>query len=296
MPEPPLDALGALAQATRAARTPEERRQAAMKVAAERSDELASELAEIDSLRQQAAELERVAQQRADEALEVRARFMANISHELRTPLNGIIGYLEILSEGIGGPLTAAQQRQIHRIRAGAFRLKEMIEEILTFSRLEAGGETVEMEDTDVAIAVNEVVALVGPLMEDKALTFNVVLPETPQTIRTDSGKLRQILLNLLSNAQKYTDRGQVDLRVEQDGQTTTITVRDTGRGIPTQDHEKIFGPFQRLPTPDYRGGTGLGLSVSRSLTTLLGGDITVQSEVGHGSTLVVRIPSRPRS
>ena len=293
MPEDRLDTLRALAEATRGAES-EEDLQRALMVLAERSGDLASELAELDRLHERALELERLARQRADEADEARTRFLDNVSHELRTPLNGIIGYLDLLSEGIGGTLTEAQERQIQRIRAGAVRLKEMIEEILTFSRIEAGGEVLDVAETDVGAAVADVAALVGPLMTEKALAFDVALPPDPLVIRTDGGKLRQILLNLLSNAQKYTERGHVQLTVEDDGAAAVVIVRDTGPGIAARDRERIFHPFQRLFTADQRGGTGLGLSVSRSLATLLGGDLTVESEPGSGSTFVVRIPKAP--
>ena len=296
MPERALDALRALAEAARGAGSVEEAQRAALAVLTDHSAELAADLAELDRSRQRALDLERLARQRADEADEARLRFMDNVSHELRTPLNGIMGYLDLLSEGIGGVLTEAQESQIQRIRAGALRLKEMIEEILTFSRIQAGDEALDLEETDLGAAVAEVGALLRPLLEDKALAFEVILPEDPIRIRTDAVKLRQVLMNLLSNAQKYTDRGRVELSLASEAGQALIAVRDTGPGIAVRDHEKIFHPFQRLPSRDTRGGTGLGLSVSRSLVALLGGELTLESEPGRGSAFLVRLPLQPSS
>ncbi len=241
-------------------------------------------------LERQTMELED-ARTRAEEANRVKAEFLATMSHELRTPLNGIMGYSDLLDAEIGGPVTTAQKAQIGRIRAGARHLLQIIEEILTFSRIDAGREESHVEEVDVVQLAEEACRLVEPLAEQKSIRFAC---ETPNalTMVTDPGKLRQILLNLLSNAIKFTDKGEVRLTVSCNHAECTFEVRDTGSGILPADSERIFEAFyQGNAGARVRSGTGLGLSVSRGLARLLGGEITLTSVVGEGSTFVVSLP-----
>lgn len=227
-------------------------------------------------------------------ASEAKSAFLATMSHELRTPLNAIIGYQSLLKEGIDGSLTEPQLVQLSRIRASADHLLMLIDEILTFSRLEAEKETVRWEETELRPIVEEAVTMVRPLAEAKGLSLRVEVPD--ERVLTDADKLRQILVNLLSNATKFTQHGQIIVRARANEGGAEISITDTGIGIAPENLERIFEPFWQVEQSSTRraGGTGLGLSVSRSLARLLGGDVTVESKLGEGSTFTVTAPARP--
>src|SRR5690606_7215260 len=141
--------------------------------------------------------------------------FISVISHEFRTPLTAIIGYTDLLSTGVSGKLQPAQERQLDRIRTSAWHLTQLVDEILTFSRLEAGRESLSLENVDVVILARDTAALMSPGAAEKGLSLACELPDTPVPVRTDSGKLRQVLLNLLGNAVKFTVRGGIMLHVQ---------------------------------------------------------------------------------
>ena len=225
-------------------------------------------------------------------ASEAKSTFLATMSHELRTPLNAIIGYQSLLKEGIDGSLNESQLAQLSRIRAGADHLLGLIDEILTYSRVEADKEIVRLEDERLRPIVEEAVAMVKPLADAKGLALRVDVPDS--TLKTDGGKLRQILLNLLSNAVKFTDRGEISLRARLNGDAAEFFIADTGIGIAEENLQRIFDPFWQVEQSSTRraGGTGLGLSVSRSLARLLGGDITAESKLGEGSRFTVTLPA----
>jgi signal transduction histidine kinase len=170
--------------------------------------------------------------------------------------------------------------------------LKGLIEEILAFSRFEVGAEDLHLGETNVGLLARELAELLEPLIRERGLRLGVRVPDDLRPIRTDAVKLRQILMNLLANAQKYTDTGGIELLVEQepDG-AVRASVTDTGPGIERADQDRIFEPFWRLPGSGERSGTGLGLTLARSLARLLGGDLHVRSEPGMGSTFTVRVP-----
>jgi signal transduction histidine kinase len=253
----------------------------------------AQALRAADRARTAALAREAAARRAAEGASRAKSDFLAVMSHELRTPLNAIIGYEALLSDGITGPVTDAQRQQLARIRAGATHLVSLIDEILTLSRIEAGRERVHVESVDVAQAVDEAAALTAPQAREKGLAFVVRPPADPIVIRTDAAKLRQVLLNVLANAVKFTERGEVALTAERDGAWIAFRVRDTGIGIDAEHLERIFDPFWQVEQPTTRRstGTGLGLDVSRRLARLLGGDLTVESAVGEGSTFTLRLP-----
>jgi len=222
----------------------------------------------------------------------VKSEFMAVMSHELRTPLNAIIGYADLLDANVAGELNDRQRDQLGRIRTGSKHLLRLIEEVLLFSRLEAGREEVVWERVDLAALVREAAVLVEPLAREKRLEFRVdTPPELPAV--TDAVKLHQIVLNLLSNAVKFSDAGEVAVEVRQVGGEARIEVRDTGIGIAEENLERIFDAFSQVEQAPTRrvGGTGLGLSVTRNLARLMGGDVTVESRFGGGSIFTVRLP-----
>lgn len=233
------------------------------------------------------------ARARAEEANKVKATFLATMSHELRTPLNAIIGYTDLLDAEIAGALTGGQKVQLQRIDLASKHLLQMIEEILTFSRIEAGREEVRFDQVDLVELAVETCKLVEPLAAQKALEFKYDGPEQLMA-RTDAGKMRQILLNLLANAIKFTERGGVGLRVADEDDQVVFEVRDSGVGIAPDQLDRIFEPFHQARTTgaSRAGGTGLGLTVSRELARLLGGDLLVASSLQQGSTFTLRVPT----
>jgi signal transduction histidine kinase len=250
-----------------------------------------------DLQRAQFLEREQEARREAETANRTKGDFLAVMSHELRTPLSAIIGYQELLADGITGPVTELQRHQLGRIKVSARHLLELIDEILTYSRAEAGKEEVQYEVTAVNTMVDDAASLIEPLAADKHVTLSVVRLDTPLDIRTDPRKVRQVLVNLLSNAVKFTDaEGAVSLRAHRDGDTLELTISDTGIGIEPDHLDRIFDPFWQVEQKATRraGGTGLGLSVSRRLARLLGGDVLVTSEPGKGSSFTVLLPVGP--
>lgn len=229
----------------------------------------------------------------AEKASLAKSDFLAVMSHELRTPLTAIMGYEELLADGITGPINPQQAQQLGRIKASAQHLLGLIDEILTFSRIEAGRETIRLEIADVNRMVEDSANLVAPLATEKKLGFVVHLLDPPRFMRTDPVKVRQMVVNLLTNAVKFTDTGSVSLKVATAGENVVITVHDTGIGIAADHLDQVFDPFWQVEQKATRraGGTGLGLTVTRRLARLLGGDVSVESTVGEGTTFTITIP-----
>jgi PAS domain S-box-containing protein len=241
-------------------------------------------------------EAEHRARAEAERANRVKSEFLATMSHELRTPLNATIGYAELMLAGIPEPIPEASQEQVRRIAMSGRHLLQLIEEILTFSRLEAGEERINPEPVDLLALVYEACALTEPQALTKGIGFERHLPEAPGSIFTDHRKALQILLNLMGNAVKFTHTGGVVVTLELIGDDAVFRVTDTGPGIAPEHLEKVFDPFWQVDAGSTRqtGGTGLGLSVTRRLARLMGGEVEVESELGSGSTFTVRLPREP--
>jgi PAS domain S-box-containing protein len=234
--------------------------------------------------------------QEARNASMAKSAFLATMSHELRTPLNAILGYTELMGLGVAGPVNEQQTQQLERISASAWHLLTVIEEILTFSRVEAGREEVRLETVSLRELLAETAAMIEPVAQRKAIDFHVDVLGHDHTIRTDRGKVRQILLNLLSNAVKFTEIGCVSCIARQNGLGVHFDVEDTGVGIATEHIDRVFEPFFQVAQGSTRkiGGTGLGLTVSRQLAHLLGGDLHVRSRPGEGTVFSLFIPNAP--
>ncbi len=226
-------------------------------------------------------------------ASEAKSSFLASMSHELRTPLTAIIGYEELLADGITGPVTEPQRHQLGRIKASATHLLGLIDEILTYSRVEAGSEQPHFEWLCVRTALEEAAAIVEPLIADRGLELTLELCASGDHVHTDAQKIRQILVSLLSNATKFTERGSIALGVRREGRQMLFYVRDTGIGIAEEHQHHIFEPFWQANSRATRkiAGTGLGLTVSRRLAEMIGGELTVESEPGRGSTFTLELP-----
>jgi signal transduction histidine kinase len=219
--------------------------------------------------------------------------FLAVMSHELRTPLNAIMGYTDLLRAEVSGPLTETQDEHLARISGSSHHLLEIVEEILTYARMEAGREEAHWQAVELTDLVKEVASMVEPLASRKHLDFSLHLAAGEGTIETDPGKLRQILLNLLSNAVKFTDVGEIKLEVEGDGDHRIIRVVDSGCGISAEHLDRVFEPFWQVEQSARRtaGGTGLGLSVAKRLSELLGATLEVRSELDSGTCFILSLP-----
>ena len=229
----------------------------------------------------------------AERANTIKTDFLAVMSHELRTPLTAIMGYEELLSDGITGPVTELQRQQLGRINASARHLLGLIDEILTFARVDIGRERVRYESMSVNQTLTEAAALIESMAAAKKLKYTIELLGEDQSIQTDGTKLRQMLVNLLSNAVKFTDQGEVRLTTSVRDRMLEIRVSDTGVGIDAANIETVFEPFWQAEQNVTRksGGTGLGLSVTRKLARLLGGDVSVASRLGAGTTFLLTLP-----
>jgi PAS domain S-box-containing protein len=238
-------------------------------------------------LRRKNTELERVSR--------AKDTFLASMSHELRTPLNAVIGFTGTLLMQLPGPLTDDQDRQLRIVERNAKHLLTIINDMLDLAKIESGEMHVEISEVRVDEVVRSVVQTLQPLASEKELALDTALPSGAVLLRSDARALQQILLNLVSNAIKFTERGGVRVRLAVSPAAATLTVADTGVGISEDDLGRIFDAFDRGSDArrSSKEGTGLGLHISRRLAELIGAELSARSEVGRGSTFTLRIPTR---
>jgi signal transduction histidine kinase len=222
-----------------------------------------------------------------------KSQFLANMSHELRTPLNAILGYAELLVDGIYGVLPERPRGVLDRIQNNGKHLLALINDVLDLAKIEAGQLTLALEDYSLPEVVQSVVTATEPLATSKGLKFTAAMQDELPMAHGDARRVSQVLLNLVGNAIKFTDKGEVEIRGIIDKGQFVLTVRDTGPGIPDADQERIFGEFQQIDNSNTRkkGGTGLGLAISKRMVEMQGGTISVESVLGQGSTFRVVLP-----
>jgi signal transduction histidine kinase len=259
-----------------------------------KAQKLAEELEAANHLQEETFKRERQARAEAEEANKAKSDFLATMSHELRTPLNAIGGYTDLILAGIRGPITDAQKTDLERINRSQRHLLAVINDILNFAKVEAGRVQLHARD----ISMNEVLggleSLVAPILLQKEIAYEYLCCDPSYTAHADPERLQQILLNLLSNAAKFTQAGG-KITVECAATKTAMLVRvsDTGVGIPADKLHAVFEPFVQLDRGQLpgMGGTGIGLSISRDLARAMGGDLRAESTPGQGSTFVLKLP-----
>lgn len=245
------------------------------------------------------AEAERFKRHQAEAADRIKSAFLATMSHELRTPLNSIIGFTGIILQGLAGPLNPEQQKQLDMVRSSARHLLALVNDVLDISKIEAGQLETAREPFDVVQSITKVVRLIAPLAHKKGLELQVQAPDTIEPLIGDERRFEQILLNLLGNAVKFTDRGhvrlQADIERRQGDGFLVLRISDTGMGIRHADLAHLFQPFRQIDSGLSRNhdGTGLGLAICRRLAELMGGTIQVESTWGVGSTFSVTLPMK---
>lgn len=274
------------------------------------------ERAQRRRLKERSAELEHLSYELA-RANRAKSEFLANVSHELRTPLAAIIGFVDLLRDGSYGELAPRMVSPVDRIQASAEHLQSLVDQILDLARLSAGRLEVHREPLSLRAFVIDVASDVEPLIIEKGLTLSLQVPASLPRLSTDPTHLRQILVNLLGNAVKFTTTGGITVRarVVPDGEVTqyvrsaakrpllaaggswiALQVADTGIGISERDHERIFEEFEQVDAgsrgDSERRGTGLGLSITRRLARLLDGDITLESAPAQGATFTCWLPA----
>lgn len=228
-------------------------------------------------------------------ALHARDEFLGRMSHELRTPLNSVIGFSKVLLKGMGGELTEEQRRQVEMINQSGHHLLALISNLLDLEKIVAGSMPVSVTEFQMADVVDDVVDVLRPVAESKGIELRMAFDGPDVTFESDKPKVRQILLNLVSNAIKFTDAGHVTVSGQASGGTCSIMVEDTGRGMTAGQLEQAFREFEQVDQGPERvkDGTGLGLSIAVRLANLLGGELMAQSESGMGSTFILTLPCR---
>ncbi len=231
------------------------------------------------------------ANERLKELDRLKSMFIASMSHELRTPLNSIIGFTGIMVKGMTGPINPEQKKQLGMVQDSARHLLALINDVIDISKIEAGKIEADVSTFDLADVIRDIQNTFAPQAAEQGLALNIQIPESI-AVTSDDRRIKQIIMNLVSNAIKFTDTGRAGLIVHRQGSMVTVSVSDTGIGINGEDLQKIFRPFERIAVPGrLTEGTGLGLYLSQKLARFLGGDITAESEIHKGSVFTFSFP-----
>jgi signal transduction histidine kinase len=234
-----------------------------------------------------------VAKEKAQMADQIKSAFLATMSHELRTPLNSIIGFTGIMLQGMAGPLNPEQHKQMSMVQSSARQLLALINDVLDISKIEAGQLTFSITSFDLRTSIEKMVKLISPLAENKGLDLKLDIADDITAATMDQRRLEQVILNLLNNAVKFTEKGRVFISCRIEDNQYCLSVSDTGIGIQPEHLQTIFQPFKQIDgglTRKYEG-TGLGLSICKKLMEMMGGSIAVESRWGRGSTFTIRFP-----
>ena len=250
-----------------------------------------------DEVARRTLDLER-ANRELVEANRTKSRFLANISHELRTPHNSVIGFTGVMLQGLTGPISEEQRGQLAMVKRSGERLLALVNDLLDLTRVEAGKLEIDVSDFTSSEVVEHLVETIRPLAAAKGLAFEAECGAEPIPMRSDLGRLQQVLLNLLGNAVKFTDAGRVTFTCEQAADRIVFRVSDTGAGIPAEDLPRIMDDFHQVDRSDGMKpeGTGLGLPISSRLAAILGGSLSVESTFGAGSVFTLDVPARIES
>jgi signal transduction histidine kinase len=218
------------------------------------------------------------------------------MSHELRTPLNAILGYTELIVDGIYGPPSEKITAVLERVQTNGKHLLGLINDVLDLSKIEAGQLTLSLDDYSLKDVVHAVVTATEPLAAEKKLPLKIEIPRDLPAGRGDERRIAQVLLNLVGNAIKFTDAGDVRIAANVENGRFVLAVADTGPGIPVSEQTRIFDEFQQIENSNTKtkGGTGLGLAIAKRIVEMHGGRIWVDSAVGKGSTFRIELPVRP--
>jgi len=234
----------------------------------------------------------------AEDANFSKSRFLANMSHELRTPLNAIIGYSEMLQEDVADLEENDLISDLQKIQIAGKHLLELVNDVLDISKVEAGKMDLCLETFDITSVINEVTSTICPAIENQENTLQVAIDDNLGEMHTDITKLHQMLLNLLSNAAKFTAKGTIRLDVKHDGNWINFCLADNGIGMTSEQQQKLFEPFTQADSSTTRryGGTGLGLAITKKFAQMVGGTIWVESEFGYGSTFMLSLPVQAKA
>ncbi len=256
---------------------------------------LASQIAiAIENARQYAEQVE--TSKKLREVDQLKSEFLASMSHELRTPLNSIIGFADVLLEGLDGDLNERMEEDVRLIRESGRHLRELIGDILDMSKIEAGRMELRYEEVDMRQMANDIMATAQPLAQQKNLDMYLDLDDGVSTVRVDRTRIRQVLWNIMGNAIKFTDKGSVSLSMRDEGSHVLVAIRDTGIGIKEENIPIVFEQFRQIDGGLNRAasGTGLGMPITKKLIEIHGGDIWIESVYGQGTTFFFTLPYIP--